>query len=403
MLNFKEYILLESVKQTVHLSHLEEMIWLAGSVGVDKSLNFINEVLIMLKGHAKSAVTMTVKYDGAPGIYAGIHPERKVFVVGTKSIFSKGIPKAPATAKEVDELYPDSPKGLTDKLKLALKYLPELGIKGMLKADFMFSKGEVKSKTIDGEKLLIFTPNTITYAVPADSDMGRDISKAQIGLIFHTAMSGGPTIHDMKVKFGPNIDYLKKSKNVWYDNANFKDMSGKATLTAKETAELTKLYTEASKLNKKVAKTINNLPKQFTSEMAIFINQMVRKGTGKLSLPIFTKWLKERSEIKQSKLKSDAGKVKAQKNIEDLIADLNKKKSIWNDIFSLHNTIVDAKNIIIKKLNNIQSLKSFIKDANGYKVTAPEGFVAIDKIGTVIKFVDRLEFSAANFAHSTGT
>jgi hypothetical protein len=55
--------------------------------------------------------------------------------------------------------------------------------------------------------------------------------------------------------------------------------------------------------------------------------------------------------------------------------------------------------MIVKKLQTVSdSLGTYLRtDATGLKVTAPEGFVAIDKIGNAVKLVDRLEFSQANF------
>ena len=41
---------------------------------------------------------------------------------------------------------------------------------------------------------------------------------------------------------------------------------------------------------------------------------------------------------------------------------------------------------------------TFLKTDDGFKVTAPEGFVAVDTIkGNAVKLIDRLAFSHANF------
>ena len=59
-------------------------------------------------------------------------------------------------------------------------------------------------------------------------------------------------------------------------------------------------------------------------------------------------------------------------------------------------TFQSAKAVLLRKLNTIQSIGSFLRTRNGYKVTNPEGYVAIRK-GGAVKLVDRLEFSRANF------
>ena len=58
--------------------------------------------------------------------------------------------------------------------------------------------------------------------------------------------------------------------------------------------------------------------------------------------------------------------------------------------------LTPAKLLINRKLEKVKGIGTFLKDGNGYKVTAPEGFVAI-KSGSALKLVDRLEFSVANF------
>ena len=57
--------------------------------------------------------------------------------------------------------------------------LSRLNIKGILQGDLLFTSGDLKAVNIDGEKMVSFTPNTITYAVPQDSDIGRRIIKEQ--------------------------------------------------------------------------------------------------------------------------------------------------------------------------------------------------------------------------------
>jgi len=67
-------------------------------------------------------------------------------------------------------------------------------------------------------------------------------------------------------------------------------------------------------------------------------------------------------------------------------------------IFDLQNLLVDAKLMIVRKLETVKSIGTFVKTENGFRITAPEGFVAVSKLtGGAVKLVDRLEFSQANF------
>ena len=64
----------------------------------------------------------------------------------------------------------------------------------------------------------------------------------------------------------------------------------------------------------------------------------------------------------------------------------------------MQNLLVDAKDVVIRKLEKAKgAMDTFIRTENGYRVTAAEGFVAIDQTGNAVKLVDRLEFSRANF------
>ena len=59
--------------------------------------------------------------------------------------------------------------------------------------------------------------------------------------------------------------------------------------------------------------------------------------------------------------------------------------------------IVIAKQIIIDGLNRAKSIGTFITTDTGLKTVNPEGYVAIDRTGSAVKLVDRMEFSQANF------
>ena len=79
--------------------------------------------------------------------------------------------------------------------------------------------------------------------------------------------------------------------------------------------------------------------------------------------------------------------------------EVSKHVNNLTQILTFQNLIVDAKMQIVKKLNSVKGLTdTFIKTDNGFEVTNPEGYVAIDRVGgTAVKLVDRMEFSFNNF------
>ena len=224
--------------KNLHLEHLEDEIINYGVTGGRAAINFLRSLRDMLAGASRSSVNMTVKWDGAPAIFAGIDPEDGKFFVAKKSVFNVS-PKLYKTDAEIDA---DVSGALVSKFKIALKEFSKLGIKGVLQGDLMFTD-DVDTTTIDGEKYYTFQPNTIVYAVPVDSKLGNIIKKAKIGIVWHTTYSG-KALQDMKASFGANISSLSKSSSVWMDDASYRDVSGRATFNAKETDKITAILSQ---------------------------------------------------------------------------------------------------------------------------------------------------------------
>ena len=141
-------------------------------------------------------------------IIAGKDPETGKFFVGTKGVFAKK-PKINFTDKDIEENHPA--EGLQDKLKTALKYLRNLNWNTVAQGDMLYSKSDLKTETIDGEEVLVFKPNTIVYAVPTNSDLAKQIASSEMGIVWHTEYTGGPTLADTQAKFGFNSSELGNS------------------------------------------------------------------------------------------------------------------------------------------------------------------------------------------------
>ena len=208
-------VLLED--RNTHLEHLEDEIINNGSSGARTSIEFLKSIKKMLQG-GKGGSNVSVKWDGAPAIFCGINPENGRFFVGTKSIFN-ATPKINYTVSDISRNHGGA---LADKLAVALKYLPSLGIKGVIQGDLLFTSDDKKMANVNGEKSIVFTPNTITYAVPVDSaSMYNRVKAAKIGIIFHTTYRG-KTVKTMKASFGASVGGLRQNKNVFFDDARYK-------------------------------------------------------------------------------------------------------------------------------------------------------------------------------------
>ena len=380
-------------QKNLHLEHLEDELFNRGEAGVNEAIAFLKSLSEMLKGNAKSPVNVTVKWDGAPAVFAGTNPENGKFFVATKSLFNK-TPKINYTNADIDRNHSG---GLADKLKVALANLKGLGIKGVLQGDMLYTTGDLSSQTIDGESMLTFTPNTITYAVPSNSGLASKINSSQMGIVFHTTYSGD-TIENLKASFGANVSGLKKTKKVWYQDADYRDVSGRATMTAKQEREIQNYIKGTERIikgSKAALKKIVNSP--LKDLIKIYLNQNVRAGIDKGTAGGLATFLGSRFDTKISSLKTDRARERVQQEKDDLMKELKRNERSLDGIFTAHYYLAQAKMLILKKLQALNTMPSFIKTDSGYKVTNPEGFVAIDRTGKAVKLVDRMEFSRANF------
>ena len=386
-------------QKNTHMTHIEDKVLYGGVNGTRQAINALRELRDMLAGETKSK--LSTKWDGAPAIFCGQDPSDGEFFVAKKGVFAKN-PKVYKTDADIDA---DISSGdLATKMKLALKHLPELGIKGVIQGDFLFSKGDTKNETIEGEKYTTFHPNTIIYAIPYEQ--AKEVRDAKIGIVWHTTYTGN-SFESLKASYGVDISKFKKSKNVWSQDAMLRDVSG-ATLDKKETAEVTKHLSNAGKIFNKISgSTLRELEKNQSLAQLIeqYNNTFVRAQTiipnSSAHVNGLIKWVTDKFQKEMDKRKSEKGKATQQQKLDEILkffSPRNKKSLV--SMFDLQKSIVLAKLKLINKLNSISNIDAFVQTKQGYKVrTGAEGFVAIDKLGgDAVKLVDRLEFSYNNFS-----
>ena len=400
MLTLKSFI---AEEKNTHMTHIEELMFLGGVDGTRQAINFLRDLRDMLKGNASSAIDITVKWDGAPAVFAGIDPEDKKFFVAKKGLFAK-TPKMYKTNADIDN---ELSGELAKKFKVALAEFSKLGIKsGVYQGDLMFTKGDVKVETIDGEKYYTFQPNTIVYAVPTKSKLGQQIAKAKIGIVWHTTYTGR-SIKDMKASFGKDItNKFRSSRTIWMDDATYRDISGKALFSSKETEEFNDLLSQAGRLFRTVdgdAFRMLTDDDELRQKTMTFINTYVRAGSDYPSASDMSKglvdymnqWFQKEIEKKKTQKSKDEWAKRRDAIVQKVIMN----KSQLTAMFDLMKVLVQAKGMVIDQFNKTQEVDTLLRTAKGFQVTKQEGFVAIDKIkGGAVKLVDRLEFSKANFS-----
>lgn len=396
MQKFRQYI---TEQKNTHMQHLEDSVIYGGVNGARQAINGLRSLRDMLSGVHDGFIS--VKWDGAPAIFAGNDPRDGKFFVAKKGIFNKD-PKVYKTDSDVDA---DTSGDLAIKLKQALKYLPKLGIKGVLQGDFLYSRSDIKKDKIDGQEYITFHPNTIVYAVPINTPMANEILKSQIGIVWHTSYSGN-TFETMKAKFGADVSNLAKSSDVWSQDAVIKDLTN-ATLSKKETDNINNKLSEIGVLFNKISGNVLRQIEQnreLAQTIETFNNTYVRKGEYIIDTTKHTnnliKYIKDKFQKEIDKRSTQKGKdVQITKRDEFLSFFSPQNKENIKLIFDLQKLIVEAKLILLNKLHELNNIGTFIKTNNGYKVTGQEGYVAIDQLtGGALKIVDRLEFSHNNFS-----
>ena len=399
MFSFKGFFTQE---KNTHLEHLEDDIINRGSQGGVNAINFLNSVRNMLAGNIGGKLNMSVKWDGAPAVFCGTNPENGKFFVGTKSVFNKS-PKINYTPTDIRRNHGGE---LANKLQVCLRELPKLGLDGIYQGDLLFTRGDLKAVAIDGEKMITFTPNTITYAVPAGSDIARRIARAKLGIVFHTKYSG-KTMSSLTAGFGSIKGQGPSS--VFLASAAFTDTSGSATFNKSELSRFDALIRMAQGSLSKAKPILDEMSKTSMSDqisvgyrLKTYFNSYIRnskQGMEKVAVMQqgFRDYYESFIDAEIASRKTDKGKEKfiQQKKVGLQFIDRN-KQALYFAIAS-HISLGNAKNFLIQKLNQVQSIGHFLRTPTGYKVTAPEGFVAVDRVAGAIKLVDRLEFSRANF------
>lgn len=391
---------LREFKRT-HLEHIEDIILTSGYQGGEAVVGYFTDIYNMLKGQSSTALQMSVKWDGAPAVICGINPANGKFFVGTKSVFAKS-PKINYTKKDIATNHGTGDLG--EKLLKCLVHLSKLNIQGVVQGDMMFTDNDLVRQKINGENFITFKPNEIVYAVPENSEIGKTISQAKVGIIFHTTYTG-ESLGEMNAQAGADISSFVKTNDVWYDNATYKNVSGSATFTASESKSFASGIQTLKKLLSNIPQNLSAMlstNKEFIPMFQMFINSEVKQGR----LPDnVNQFLKGFQEFYIARLNQQMAGLKAQKAIQlrqqkmkQMPAFMNTIKKPLQAMLTFYKQVQILKAEALQKMNQAMQVGTFAQTENGLEVTDPEGFVAVGSDGGAVKLVDRLTFSRRNLS-----
>tara|TARA_A100001015_G_scaffold54775_1_gene60132 strand:+ start:950 stop:2164 length:1215 start_codon:yes stop_codon:yes gene_type:complete len=382
-----------------HLEHIEDIVITDGYEGGKAVLEYFKGLLLTLKGTSSEAMSVSVKWDGAPAVVCGTNPDNGKFFVGTKSVFAQAA-KINYTKKDIANNH--GTEELGQKLLKCLVHLKKLNIQGVVQGDLLFTDEDITRKNVGGKPHLTFTPNTITYAVPESGDLGKQIDRAKLGIIFHTTYVGD-SLSEMNAQGGADVSAFAKSDDVFFDNATYKDVSGSAKFTDDET---TQFYNSIEKLET----LLNNVPRNLSSVLGqnqdfiptfqLYINAMVKQGELPSNvnqfLQGFRKFYADRMQKQIAGLKAQKALQLRQDKMKQMPVFLNRAKKPLQAMLTFYKAVQKMKGFVLKKMNQAMAIGSFSQTDSGLEVTEPEGFVAVDKSGNAVKLVDRLGFSRRN-------
>jgi len=387
--------------KNTHLEHLEDDIFNNGYAGAQNAINFLTSLRDMLTtGSGGSKTKVTVKWDGAPAIICGTDPETGLFFVGNKSVFNKTTPKVCYSHADIDHWYDGN---LNQIMKQCLDQLKKLPIRGVLQGDLLYTKTPGITN-MGGKRCYKFKPNTITYCVEAASGMGKKVGNSTLGIVFHTTYTGD-TLQEMSAGFGVDVSSLQSVSDVAVFSSTFENVNGMANLTPGERQKLNNSISVANR-NLSSARSFLNTIKNDKGAFAhnalfkIYFNQVIREGkipTNAQGMAVgFTDFVEKRYQAEIAKKKTEKARKDWDEKRRKSLDYLNRNKSVMFSALSGFKNLIVAKEQVINKLTKIEGVGTFLEDEDGYRVTSPEGFVAIQD-GSALKLVDRLEFSRANF------
>lgn len=392
-----------NIKQLKHLEHLEDEMLNYGTEGCEAAVSFLKELRKML-GQQESSGFMQTKWDGAPSVVCGVDPLSGVFFVGTKSVFNKTEPKMCATEEAVESYYDGD---LAEKLKFSLRYFSKLGIKGVIQGDLLFTDSTRNTETVDGERLYTFRPNTITYGIPVDHEIGKEIGRAKIGVVFHTHYTGS-SLSEMQARAGAPINTFNKVPEVAVIN-NDTPMH-RVGFSKSEILKFDNYITKIQRMSQLCGDFLDDLVSNFgttgdskfhiSSYLKQFFNSEIKNAR---SITNIDETINELVNFYHDKMSKELAKIKTADNLtkkrnlvyksENYILDNVYK---FKTMIALYKELQAVKQMVIDKLDHLEEFRTFVQTDNGYKVTTPEGYV-LHKDGSMIKFVNRMEFAYNNF------
>lgn len=396
--NFADFVSDQQPRHNLHMTHLDEALFEGGTEAAKQS---IDALLSLTEG--TNEYSITTKWDGAPAIFCGYDPADGKFFVGTKSVFNK----TPKLYKESWDIISNEPAGKATKLVEALKWLPYLGIgKGVvLQGDLLWTSGDHKYLTYENKRYVTVHPNTLIYGWLAESDEGKAVRNAQLGIVFHTQYTGTGSLDTYQAQFGVDTSNLNQLPEIWVDNAYFKGREIQISPEDVQTiAEDTSAAFDVAEDFEKIIDIMNTIPSSAVgASIKSFYNSCIREGYYP-TIDAFDDYIKHVKDYWDTRVMesvtTDAGKDKKRTQLEQLLSDMRKQEKVFHNAFFYTHWLNEAKLRLVAAIDAASDQKVWVDTADGLEETTHEGYVAINnRTGNAVKLINRLSFSQNNFSN----
>ena len=283
--------------------------------------------------------------------------------------------------------------------------------KGVYQGDLLFTD-DAEEGVIDGKKCIIFTPNKITYCIPEGDELYDKAKKAGFCVVFHTRYVGD-SIDSLSARYGGDF-HLDEHDDILVISAETESLGSKSLISEKEIKKYRDTRKETLKQIEIAGDLMDLMSEHINSSnntwllgpnMKIFFNKFVRDRKP-VSNP--DRFAQEFCDWWNARLKKEIASKKQPKSISKYKLHRKDGREIINNnmkelaaLVTVYKSIQDAKLPFIDKLGATQTrFGTFFKKEDGYQVTKPEGYVAIQYGKKAYKIVDRLTFSAENLNKS---
>ena len=355
---------MQVIVEGVRIEHPEDMVLDMGSRGLNQALQGIVSA-------AQDPNSTTVKWDGKPAIIFGRKPTGEFVLTDKAGFLSKGYDGL-ATSPDMLERIMQARGGERGELiAMYKKIFPLLraavpqNFRGYVQGDLLYTN---RPPVVDGA--YEFTPNTVKYRVPVDSELGKSVGASEVGVVVHTQIDqpGGTASAVRAAALAPVQGLLildpslKEPRTIKLDPRVIKDLQ---SISAKYSTAIDRLF-DPQELR---ARKITNLP----ALIKTYINSRVRSGSYDNLVGGFGPWLQQKEPAKAPRIFQWA----------------TENKQGMAAVFQAFLDLSALKNELVRQLDaQGHDVQASINDEPGH-----EGYV-----GNGMKYVDRMRFSAANFA-----